>query len=154
MLHDSCSRGSSQDHRHAVCLISKQCFLLQSTIPPDRTHPSAACQQEHGLRLCGHPTPRRTPSLGRFVACWDSFSLTLSHVGRLQAAGASQGIPGFAATSTRSLQSKVGKSGCDFPPAPTTLPFHTWQMGDVLTAARAARGAASQHRCPQRPSWE
>lgn len=29
------------------------------------------------------------------------------------------------------------------PPPPS--PFHTWWTGDVLTAAREARGAASQH---------
>jgi len=54
-------------------------------------------------------------------------------------------MPGFGATSAGSLQSEVGKSGCDFPPAPTTFPFHTRWTGDVLTAARAARGAVSQH---------
>lgn len=90
------------------------------------------------MRLCGCPTPRRTPSLGSFVACWDSFSLTLSHIGRLWAAGTSWGIPGFSAT--HSLQSEVGKSGCDTPSAPTTFPFHARQIGDVLTAARAAKG--------------
>lgn len=82
------------------------------------------------------------------MACWDSFSHTLSHVGRLL-----WEIPGFATTSTRSLQSEVGKSGCDFPPAPTTFPFHAWRTGDVLTAARAARGAASQHGSAQLLLW-
>lgn len=33
------------------------------------------------------------------------------------------------------------------PPPPS--PYHAWWTGDVLTAARAARGAASQHRCAQ-----
>lgn len=50
------------------------------------------------------------------------------------------GDPRLFCHKTHSLQSEVGKSGCDTPSAPTTFPFHARQIGDVLTAARAAKG--------------
>lgn len=140
MQHNFHSLASSQDHCHAGCLVSKQCFLLQRAICPDPTHPSAACQQEHDLRFLWSPHSAEN-SLTWQIHGSLGFILPYTSM-RWQAAGALQGIPGFTTTSNCSLQSEVGKRGCEFPSAPTTSPSHPQQVGDVLAAVK---GAASQH---------
>lgn len=124
-------------------------FCLQSPVPPDRAHPSAACQQEHDLRLCGRPTPRRTFALDGFVACWDSLSLKLSHVGRPRGPrGGSQALAPEALAPANWRWQKV--AAASLLPAPSTFPFHVRGTG---SAAQAAGQAASQHRPAQVHLW-
>lgn len=116
-------------------------FFLQSPVPPDRAHPSAACRQEHDLRLCGRPTPRRTFALDGFVACWDSLSLKLSHVGRPRGPrGGSRALAPEAHAPGNWRWQKV--AAASLLPAPSTFTFHVRSAG---AAAQEARRATSQH---------
>lgn len=87
------------------------------------------------MRLCCCPTPWRAHSLGRFVACWHSFSLTLSHVGRLQ--GSRRGSQASLPQACIHCNQRSEKVAVTFllPPPPSLF-----TTGDVITAARAAKG--------------